>query len=60
MVVARGEHALAYGHGNLFQLGPVELLDGSVEGITVKVHDGLAQVATELELCDVVVCTAQI
>lgn len=58
VVVAGGEDALADGHGDMAQLGAVELLDCGIEGIAVDVDDDLGEVSGQLELGQVVVGAA--
>lgn len=57
-VVACRENTAPNGKWEIFQLGPIKLLDGSVEGVTVKMNNVLTQISGQVELGNKVVSLA--
>lgn len=60
MVVAGGENAFPYGHGNMFQFWPVQLLNSRIKGITVDVDDDLREISGEFEFSDTFIGAAKV
>lgn len=60
LIVAGCENTATHGEGEVLQFWGVQLLDGGIESIAVKVHNVLRQIARDFELTKQVICSPKL